>query len=367
VVLLDVTEEKAERGRSACLSLFDRQVAKGQMTAEERHRSVDRIHPTADFVSLRGCDLVIEAVFEDGAVKADVTRQTEPVTGNEIVFASNTSTLPITGLAEAWSRPENFIGMHFFSPVDRMPLVEIIRGGQTSDACLAGALDLVRRLRKTPIVVCDSRGFYTSRVFSAFVNEGMCMLLEGVAPALIENGARMAGMPVGPLAVADEVSLELMRHVRRQAKADLGESHRVTATDEALAIMIDQHDRLGKKARRGFYEYPEGGRKRLWPGLAQCFAAQTGQPEVAELIRRFRWIQSLETIRCLEEGVLLDRRDADVGSVLGWGFCPALGGTVGHIQTVGRESFIAQSQYLEEKYGERFSTPAILRTMEFIS
>jgi 3-hydroxyacyl-CoA dehydrogenase/enoyl-CoA hydratase/3-hydroxybutyryl-CoA epimerase len=255
--------------------------------------------------------------------------------------------------------------MHFFSPVDRMPLVEIIRGKQTSEACLARALDLARRLGKTPIVVNDSRGFYTSRVFSTYVNEGMSMLLEGVAPALVENSGRMAGMPVGPLVLADEVSLDLMRHVRRQAQADLGDGYRPNATDAALDIMIDRCGRHGKKLRQGFYDYPEGGRKRLWPDLAKWFPPRTGQPEAAGLISRFRWIQSLESVRCIGEGVIQDRRDADVGSVLGWGFCPALGGTIGHIQTVGIKHFMEESARLEESHGERFSAPGILREMEF--
>jgi 3-hydroxyacyl-CoA dehydrogenase/enoyl-CoA hydratase/3-hydroxybutyryl-CoA epimerase len=343
VVLLDVTLEQAARA-----------VAKG---------SAARIQPTCDYADLHGCDAVIEAVFEDRGVKADVTRKTQAVTGGEILFASNTSTLPITGLAEAWSRPGNFIGMHFFSPVDRMPLVEIIRAKQTSDACLARALDLARRLRKTPIVVNDSRGFYTSRVFSTYVNEGMSMLLEGIAPALIENSGRLAGMPVGPLVLADEVSLGLMRSVRQQAKADLGDAYRPNATDEALRIMIDSCGRNGKKGRRGFYEYPEGGRKRLWPDLAKWFPVRSSQPDAADLIRRFRWIQSLESLRCLQEGVLQHRRDADVGSVLGWGFCPALGGTIGHIEMVGIERFAAEAKRLEAAHGERFSTPSLLREM----
>jgi 3-hydroxyacyl-CoA dehydrogenase / enoyl-CoA hydratase / 3-hydroxybutyryl-CoA epimerase len=273
------------------------------------------------------------------------------------VFASNTSTLPITGLAEEWPRPENFIGMHFFSPVDRMPLLEIIRGKRTSDACLARAMDLAKRLRKTPIVVNDSRGFYTSRVFSTYVNEGLSMLLEGVDPALIENAGRLAGMPVGPLVLADEVSIDLMWHVRQQARSDLGAACRPNATDAALEVMIDRCGRRGKKTRLGFYDYPEGAKKRLWPDLAKWFPACAHQPEAAELVVRFRCIQSLETVRCMEEGVVHDRRDADVGSVLGWGFCPALGGTAGYIETVGIDRFIQQCERLEKAHGERFSVP----------
>ncbi|HUI81673.1 MAG TPA: 3-hydroxyacyl-CoA dehydrogenase family protein, partial [Bryobacteraceae bacterium] len=259
-------------------------------------------------------------------------------------------------LAEAWPRPDNFIGMHFFSPVDRMPLIEIIRGKRTSDACLARALDLAGRLRKTPIVVNDNRGFYTSRVFATYVNEGMAMLLEGITPSLIENAGRLAGMPVGPLVLADEVSLDLLRQVRGQG---------TDPVDEVLRIMIDRCGRHGKKTRQGFYEYPAGGRKRLWPDLAKWFPPRADQPDAGELIRRFRWIQSLETVRCIEEGVIGDRRDADLGSVLGWSFCPALGGTIGHIETVGIGRFLAESERLESAYGERFRTPELLRKMQF--
>jgi len=339
VVLLDTTLENAERGKAAA-------VAKGATES--------RILATCDFADLEGCDAVIEAVFENAAIKADVTRRTEAVTGDAILFASNTSTLPITGLAEAWSRPENFIGMHFFSPVDRMPLLEIIRGKRTSEASLARALDLARILRKTPIVVNDRRGFYASRVFATYVNEGMAMLLEGIAPALIENAGRLAGMPVGPLVLADEVSLDLMLAVRAQGAEPV---------DEVLKIMIDQCGRHGKKMRAGFYEYPAAGRKRLWPDLAKWFPPRADQPDAEELIKRFRWIQSLETVRCMQEGVITDRRAADVGSVLGWGFCPAVGGTIGHIETVGVEKFIAESKRLERLYGERFAPPELLHTL----
>ncbi|HTS29405.1 MAG TPA: 3-hydroxyacyl-CoA dehydrogenase NAD-binding domain-containing protein [Bryobacteraceae bacterium] len=365
VVLLDVTPDRAERGKAASVAVFDRQVARAQLSPASRDAAASRIHATAEFAGLRGCDVVIEAVFEDRAVKADVTQQTEAVTGSGIVFASNTSTLPITGLAAAWSRPGNFIGMHFFSPVDRMPLLEIIRGKQTSDECLAIALDLARKLRKTPIVVNDSRGFYTSRVFSTYLNEGMSMLLEGVAPALIENSGRMAGMPVGPLVLADEVSLDLLRSVRQQTRADLGDRYRPGATDRVLEVMIDQCGRHGRKARQGFYDYPDSGPKRLWPDLAKWYPGRAGQPTADELIRRFRWIQSLETLRCLEEGVLRDRRDADIGSVLGWGFCPALGGTIGHIQTVGTARFTEESIRLAGLHGERFTAPKLLQEMVF--
>jgi len=352
VVLLDTTRENAERGRAAAMGIFDKRV-------DKRDKAVARIHATDEYADLRGCDLVIEAVFEDRAIKAEVTRGTAAVTGDGIVFASNTSTLPITGLAEAWPRAENFIGMHFFSPVNKMPLIEIIRGKKTSDACLARAMDLAKKLRKTPIVVNDSRGFYTSRVFSTYVNEGLSMLLEGVAPALIENAGRLAGMPVGPLVLADEVSLDLMRHVREQARADLGADYRPNETDQALHLMIERCGRHGKKTRGGFYDYPEGARKRLWPELTTWFPVRANGPEVAELVVRFRYVQSLETVRCMEEGVVQDRRDADVGSVLGWGFCPALGGTIGHIETVGTDRFIAECERLEKAYGERFSAPDI--------
>jgi 3-hydroxyacyl-CoA dehydrogenase / enoyl-CoA hydratase / 3-hydroxybutyryl-CoA epimerase len=335
------------------------------MTAAERDQVLARLHPTTRFEDLGGCDMVIEAVFEDRRIKAEVTEKSEAVLAPTALFASNTSTLPITGLAEASVRPENFIGLHFFSPVERMPLVEIIRGRKTSDPCLARAMDYVKRIGKTPIVVNDSRGFYTSRVFGTYVNEGLALLAEGVKPALIDNAGRMAGMPVGPLALADEVSIDLMHKVRKQTRLDLGQDYKGNAKSEAvIELMVEKLGRIGKKAGKGFYDYPgEGGRKRLWPGLAEHFKPAAEQPGVEEVKQRLLYVQSLETARCLEEKVVLDARDADVGAILGWGFPPFLGGPVSQMHTLGVERFVADCDRLAQKYGERFTPPRLLRDM----
>jgi 3-hydroxyacyl-CoA dehydrogenase/enoyl-CoA hydratase/3-hydroxybutyryl-CoA epimerase len=263
-----------------------------------------RIQPTTDYPDLTGCELVVEAVFEDRALKADVTKKTEAVIGKDAIFASNTSTLPITGLAEASSRPANFIGLHFFSPAEKMPLVEIILGKQTSPATLARAMDFVRAIGKTPIVVNDARGFYTSRVFGTYLSEGMALLQEGVAPALIDNAGRLAGMPVGPLALADEVSIELVHKIAKQTKADLGDRYAPRAADQVAALMAEKLGRFGKKSGHGFYDYPAGAKKHLWAGLAEHFPVKAEQPSLEQVIERLILIQSIETVRCLDEGVL---------------------------------------------------------------
>ncbi|HYM02874.1 MAG TPA: 3-hydroxyacyl-CoA dehydrogenase NAD-binding domain-containing protein [Stellaceae bacterium] len=365
VVLLDTTIEAAEKGRAYSRSVLDKRVQQKRLSETERDAVLSRIAPTINFSDLKGCDMVIEAVFEDRSIKADVTRKAEAVIADSAIFASNTSTLPITGLAEASGRPENFIGLHFFSPVDRMPLVEIIRGRKTSDATLARAMDYVKRIRKTPITVNDSRGFYTSRVFGTYVNEGLALLAEGVSPALIDNAGRMAGMPVGPLALADEVSLDLMYKVRKQTRADLGKDYKGNPKSDALIdLLVEKLGRIGKKAGKGFYDYPGDGRKKhLWPGLATHFPLAGEQPDVEEVKKRLLYVQSIETARCLEERVVTDPKDADVGSILGWGFPPFLGGTMSQIHTIGIERFVAECDRLAQKYGERFAPPKLLRDM----
>ncbi|HWI28528.1 MAG TPA: 3-hydroxyacyl-CoA dehydrogenase NAD-binding domain-containing protein [Stellaceae bacterium] len=364
VVLLDIGAEAAEKGKAQSRALLQKRVEQKRMSESERDQVLARIHATTRFEDLAGAEMVIEAVFEDRAVKAEVTRKAEAVLGESAIFASNTSTLPITGLAEASARPENFIGLHFFSPVDRMPLVEIIRGRRTSDSCLARAMDYVRRIGKTPITVNDSRGFYTSRVFGTYVNEGLALLAEGVAPALIDNAGRMAGMPVGPLALADEVSIELMHKVRKQTRADLGAQYRGNAASEAvIELMVEKLGRVGKKSGKGFYDYSAEGKKRLWPGLAQHFKPVSEQPDVEAVKRRLLYVQSVETARCLEEKVVLDPRDADVGSILGWGFPAYLGGTVSQVETVGLDRFVAECDHLAQRHGERFAPPKLLREM----
>ncbi len=363
VVLLDTTVESAEKGKAYSDGLLAKRVSRRRMTAEDKDATLARIHPTIDFADLAGCDMVIEAVFEDRSIKADVTAKSEAVIAEDAIFASNTSTLPITGLAEASARPANFIGLHFFSPVDKMPLVEIIRGEKTSDECLAKAMDYVKAIRKTPIVVNDSRGFYTSRVFATYVTEGIAMLGEGVAPALIENAGRMAGMPVGPLALADEVSIDLMYKIRKQTAADLGDKYQASPADAVINAMVENLARVGKKTGKGFYDYPENGKKSLWPGLADQYPLAAEQPDVEEVKKRLMYIQGVETARCMEENVVTSPKDADVGSILGWGFAPHQGGVISMVHTVGVDNFVADCDNLAQRYGPRFTPPQMLREM----
>jgi len=363
VVLLDSTAEAAEKGKAYSEGLLDKGVSRKKVTEEKRDRILSQITATTDYADLAGCELVIEAVFEDRDIKADVTAKAEAVIGPDAIFASNTSTLPISGLAEASSRADQFIGIHFFSPVDKMPLVEIIMGEKTGDLALARAMDYVKRIRKTPIVVNDSRGFYTSRVFATYVAEGLTLLGEGVKPALIENAGRIAGMPVGPLALADEVSMSLMHHIQTQTKADLGDKYRAGPADGVAAKFVEELKRPGKKAGKGFYDYPEDGKKRLWPGLAEAFPPADTQPELDEIVKRMMYVQSIETARCLEENVVMSPEDADVGSILGWGFAPFQGGTCSMIDSVGIEDFVAECDRLAQAHGERFTPPQTLRDM----
>lgn len=363
VVLLDSTAEQAAKGKGYSEGLLKKRVARGRMDQAAAEAVLARITPTADFADLAGCELVIEAVFEDRAIKAEVTEKADAVCGEDYLFASNTSTLPITGLAQASARPANFIGLHFFSPVDKMRLVEVIRGDKTTDETLARAIDYVKAIRKTPIVVNDSRGFFTSRVFATYVREGLALLAEGVNPALIENAGRMAGMPVGPLALADEVSIELMHKVAVQTAADLGDKYRPGPGEAVMSRMVDELGRIGKKAGKGFYDYPDSGKKHLWPGLGEQFPLAAEQPALEAVQERLMLIQSVETARCLQESVITDPRDADVGSIMGWGFPPARGGVIGQIDTMGVDVFVAACDRLAQTHGERFSPPQLLRSM----
>ncbi|MGM3277594.1 3-hydroxyacyl-CoA dehydrogenase NAD-binding domain-containing protein [Ralstonia sp. 24A2] len=362
VVLLDSTQEAAERGKDYSRQLVEKQVQRGRLHAEQAEALLARIKPTTRYADLDGAELVIEAVFEQRDIKADVTRQAEAVLSPDAIFASNTSTLPITGLAEASQRPGNFIGLHFFSPVDKMPLVEVIVARQTTQATLAQALDYVKAIGMTPIVVNDSRGFYTSRVFSTYVLEGLAMLSEGIAPALIENAGMQAGMPVGPLALIDEVSSELIHKVNQQTRADLGIAY-IERPGETVAERMVALGRIGRKAGQGFYNYPEGGKKALWPGLATEYPKAATQPDVQTLVDRLITVQAVETARCLDERVVTDPRDADVGALLGWGFPAFRGGPVSHIHRVGVGAFVALCDRLAAEHGRRFTPPALLRDM----
>jgi 3-hydroxyacyl-CoA dehydrogenase/enoyl-CoA hydratase/3-hydroxybutyryl-CoA epimerase len=360
VILIDQSLEAAEKGKSYSAKLLEKQVQQGRLTADKRDAILATITPTTGYDKLKDADIVIEAVFEDRAVKGQVTRAAESVLPPSAIFASNTSTLPITGLAEASQRPANFVGLHFFSPVDRMPLVEVIRGHQTSEATIARAMDFVKRIRKTPIVVNDGRAFYTSRVFGTYVYEGMALLNDGVHPALIERAGTNAGMPVGPLALMDEVSLELMHKVMRQTEADLGAAYKAPPQDPVLIKMVEQLNRLGRKSGGGFYDYAADGSKRLWPELVRHFPRAIDQPSVDEVQKRLMYIQSIEASRCLAENIV-GARDADVGSILGWGFPAALGGVVSQVDTIGIARFVAECDRMAQLYGSRFLPPQNLR------
>ena len=363
VVLKDITLAAAEKGKAHSAALLDKKVSRGQLTAEQRETTLARIHPTQDDADLAGCDLIIEAVFEDRALKAKVSAAAQNVVGADAVIASNTSTLPISGLATAVPDQAKFIGLHFFSPVDKMPLVEIIKGARTSDETLARGFDFVLQIKKTPIVVNDSRGFFTSRVFGTFTNEGIAMLGEGVAAPMIETEARKAGMPVGPLAVSDEVSLSLMSHIRQQTAKDLKAEGKAMPNHPATAVidlLVNEYKRTGKAAGAGFYDYPAGGQKHLWPELKTRFEQPGKQISPKDVRDRLLFIQAIETVRCVEEGVLMSTADANVGSIFGIGFAAWSGGALQFINQYGLNDFIARARYLAEEYGERFSPPALL-------
>ncbi|UVL07789.1 3-hydroxyacyl-CoA dehydrogenase NAD-binding domain-containing protein [Pseudomonas rhodesiae] len=363
VVLKDINLAAAERGKAHAAALLDKKLGRGQVSAEQRESILARIFPTQDDGDLAGCDLIIEAVFEDRELKAKVSAAAQRVVGADAVIASNTSTLPITGLATAVPDPAKFIGLHFFSPVDKMALVEIIKGAHTSDETLARGFDFVLQIKKTPIVVNDSRGFFTSRVFATFTNEGIAMLGEGVAAPLIETEARKAGMPVGPLAVSDEVSLSLMSHIRQQTAKDLQAEGQAVLAHPATAVierLVNEFKRLGKAAGGGFYEYPSGGQKYLWPELKQRFERPEQRISAQDVRDRLLFIQAIETVRCVEEGVLMSTADANVGSIFGIGFAAWSGGALQFINQYGLNDFIARARYLAEQYGERFTPPALL-------
>lgn len=363
VVLKDINLAAAEKGKAHSATLLDKKVSRGQLTAEQREATLARIHPTQSDADLAGCDLIIEAVFEDRELKAKVSAAAQNVVGPDAVIASNTSTLPISGLATAVPDQTKFIGLHFFSPVDKMPLVEIIKGTQTSDETLARGFDFVLQIKKTPIVVNDSRGFFTSRVFGTFTNEGIAMLGEGVAAPMIETEARKAGMPVGPLAVSDEVSLSLMSHIRQQTAKDLQAEGKAVPTHPAtqvIDLLVNEYQRMGKAAGGGFYEYPAGGPKYLWPELKSRFERPDQRISAQDVRDRLLFIQAIETVRCVEEGVLMSTADANVGSIFGIGFAAWSGGALQFINQYGLNDFIARARYLAEQYGERFSPPALL-------
>ncbi len=365
VVLLDRDQESANKGKALSEKLMTDQVNKGRAKPADRDALLGRINATPDYAAIAGAELVIEAVFEDRKVKEEAIKKAEAVLGDKVIFGSNTSTLPITSLAELSKRPDRFIGVHFFSPVEKMMLVELIMGKKTGDEALAIGLDYVRAIKKTPIVVNDSRGFYTSRVVGTYIREGHLMLTEGVPAPMVETVGRMAGMPVGPLSLNDEVAVDLAWKILQATKKDLGAEVIDPRQEALLEEMVVKRGRNGRKNGKGFYDYPEKGPKRLWPGLIEI----AGAPRPAEafdvdtLKQRFLGIQALETARCVEEGVITDVRDADVGSILGFGYAPFTGGTLSYIDGMGVANFVALCERLAGRYGPRFTPAPLLLEM----
>lgn len=361
VVLLDRDAAAAERGKEAAQKRLARLVEKGRMEAGKAQALLARIRTTADYADLAASDVVIEAVFENRAIKADILRQLDAVLPAHCLVASNTSSLPITLLAQAGAHPERFIGMHFFSPAERMPLVEVIRGRDTSDQSLAHALDLVAQLRKTPIVVNDHRGFFTSRFIGSFVDDGIAMLAEGVAPALIENCARQAGMPVGPLAITDEMSIELSKQAGDAQAREFPDSYRpgrsVPVIEKLFAL-----GRMGRKNGKGFYDYDDKG-KSLWPGLADHYPLRTEQPQPQDLRQRVLYVQAIEAARAMEDGVLLSPADGDVGAILGVGFPAYTGGPFSLMDGIGIAEFVREAERLAALFGPHLQPPALLKRM----
>ena len=375
IVLIDRDQAAADKGKAHIADELAKLVKRKRFDQAKADAMLAKVTATPDFGALKDCDLVIEAVFENREVKAEATKKAEAALPKTAVFASNTSTLPITGLAEASSRPDQFIGLHFFSPVEKMPLVEIIVGQKTSQETLARALDYVQKIRKTPIVVNDSRGFFTSRVCGAFISEGHRMLKEGIPAAMIENCARYAGMPVGPLSLNDEVAIDLSWKIMDQARRDAeasGQKFEGAGTEDILELMVKKLERFGRKNGKGFYEYPADGKKRLWPELEKYFPADPallygeGEDKRAkedEIKKRLLYVQAVDTARCLESNVLTNPQDGDVGSIMGLGFAPQTGGAISLIDQVGIKTFVAECDAFAKKYGAQFEVPKLLRDM----
>ena len=366
LVMTDTTQENADKGLSRIKVILNEELKQGRTTKGKMDEILSRITATADYNKLRNCDLIIEAVFEDRDLKGKVTAEAEKIMDSKGVFASNTSTLPITGLAEKSIRPEKFIGIHFFSPVHKMKLVEIIKGYKTNDETIAKAFDYVLKIKKIPIVVNDSRGFYTSRVFSTYPNEGLALLAEGNSPQEIESAGKKAGMPVGPLAVIDEVNIGLVAGIRNQTRKDLaaeGKKLPPGPADPVIDLMTEKLNRLGRANGRGFYEYPDNGKKYLWPELKKHFPPTKNPLSQNKMMERMLFVQVIETIRCYEENVVTSVEDANIGSIFGWGFAPLKGGTLQFVNDYGIQEFEKQAQKLAKKYGERFAPPELLIEM----
>ncbi|CAM3819468.1 3-hydroxyacyl-CoA dehydrogenase NAD-binding domain-containing protein [Paracoccus yeei] len=363
VVLIDAAQDAADRGKAHSADLLDKAISRRKATEEKKAEVLARITATTDYAALAGCDLVVEAVFEDPKIKAEVTARAEATISADAIFATNTSTLPISDLARASSRPDQFVGIHFFSPVDKMALVEIIKGKRTGPRAVAKALDFVRQIRKTPIVVNDARFFYANRCIIPYINEGIRMVAEGVSPTLVENAAKLMGMPLGPLQLVDETSIDLGVKIAKATRAAMGDAYPDDAVDAVIFRLADL-GRLGRKAKAGFYDYDEGAKRQgLWPGLATEWPEADQQPDLTELQHRLMFAQSLEAVRALQDGVLEDIREGDVGAILGWGFAPWTGGPFGWLDMLGAARAVEIAEGLARKFGPRFAAPQLLKDM----
>ncbi|WP_170372129.1 3-hydroxyacyl-CoA dehydrogenase NAD-binding domain-containing protein [Ruegeria arenilitoris] len=363
VVLIDRDQAAADKGKAYTEAYLDKGMKRGKVTAEKKEAMLARITATPDLEKLAGCDLIIEAVFEDPKVKAEMTQKVEAIIPEDCIFASNTSTLPITELAKASKRPDQFIGIHFFSPVEKMFLVEIIKGKETGDRAVAKALDYVRQIRKTPIVVNDARFFYCNRCIIPYINEGARMITEGVSPVLVDNAARQLGFPVGPVQLTDETSIDLGAKIARATKAAMGDAYPESPADD-LIFWMEEQGRLGRKSKAGFFDYDENGKRiGYWKGLQDKYPLAEQQPDLIEVQERLMFAQVLEAVRALEEGVLEDIREGDVGAILAWGFAPWSGGPFSWLDIIGAPYAAERCDQLSEKYGDRFACPPLLREM----
>jgi len=364
VISLDRTDEEAQKSVTYTKKILDKRVQRGRMTQDKADAFLARITPTSDYNMLKDVDLIIEAVFERPDVKADVIKKTEAVIRKDVIFASNTSTLPIGGLAENSVRPENFIGLHFFSPVERMPLLEIIPHEGTGDRALAAAFDYNRKIKKTPIVVKDVRGFFTNQVFPPYIAEAISMIMEGTSTALIENSALNMGLPIGPLGVQDETTLKLGYDVIQSTKKELGDAYQSSGTEEFYDLMVNELGRSGRRFGKGLYNYDESGKRLdLWKGVTDHYPLAEEQPSQAEVQQRLMYAQLIPTARTFSEGVVPDPQSADLGAIFGWGFPPWTGGPMSYIDTIGIDTFVATADMLAQKHGERFKVPTLFRDM----
>ena len=363
VVLIDRDQAAADKGKAYAESYADKGIKRGKSTPEKKEAMLGLINATPDLDALKGCDLIIEAVFEDPSVKAEMTRKVEAIIPEDCIFASNTSTLPITELAKASARQEQFIGIHFFSPVEKMLLVEIIKGANTGDRAVAKALDYVRQIRKTPIVVNDARFFYANRCIIPYMNEMLRMITEGVAMPLIDHAALQMGFPVGPVQLNDETSIDLGAKIARATKAAMGNAYPDNPGDD-LIFWMEEQGRLGRKSKAGFFDYDEAGKRQgYWAGVTDKYPLLDDQPDLIEVQERLMFSQALEAVRALEEGVLMDIREGDVGAILGWGFAPWSGGPLSWLDIIGTPYAAERCDALTEAFGPRFTCPPLLREM----